>query len=166
MAYRFGGTYFETVRGVADQSNTISDCLMSPRLAVSLSANPGPPPHNSETPFRREAPFPGAAIDYNSGMRRTSGRRTSRLLAAATFSSVLLLFATPGHAGTIGNAPWCAVQNVGTGDVIWDCEFRSAEQCQPAVIAGNRGFCNLNPAWPQYQPVPPPARHHKYRHYQ
>jgi hypothetical protein len=114
----------------------------------------------------REAPFPGTAIDYNSGMRRKSGRRTSRLLAAATFSSVLLLFGTPGHAGTIGNGPWCAVQNVGTGDVIWDCEFQSVEQCQPAVIAGNRGFCNLNPAWPQYRPAPPPVRHRKYHHYQ
>jgi Protein of unknown function (DUF3551) len=87
-------------------------------------------------------------------------------LAAAAFSSALLLFATPSRAGTIGNAPWCAVQNLGTGEMIWDCEFRSAEQCQPAVIAGNRGFCNLNPAWPQYQPIPPPVRHRKYRHYQ
>jgi hypothetical protein len=99
-------------------------------------------------------------------MRTTSGLRTSILLAAATFSGVLLLFATPGRAGTIGNAPWCAVQNLGSGDVIWDCEFQSAEQCQPAAIAGNRGFCNLNPAWPQYQPVPPPVRHRKYHQYQ
>jgi hypothetical protein len=104
-------------------------------------------------------------------MHRTSGRRTSGLrlsgvLVIATFSSVLLLLATPGRAGTIGNAPWCAVQNLGSGDVIWDCEFQSAEQCQPAAIAGNRGFCNLNPAWPQYQPAPPPIRHRKYHHHQ
>jgi hypothetical protein len=64
------------------------------------------------------------------------------------------------HAGTIGNAPWCAVQNLGTGDVEWDCEFRTVEECVPNVIAGNRGFCNINPGF-----VPPvsarPARHRK-----
>jgi hypothetical protein len=49
------------------------------------------------------------------------------------------------HAGTYGNAPWCAVTNGGVGDMQWDCEFASAEACQPHVIAGNRGFCNLNP---------------------
>ncbi len=126
--------------------------------------------HNSEVPFRHVASFPNVVIDYNNGMHRTSGLTSrlslSELLAAAAFSSVLLLSATPGRAGTIGNAPWCAVQNLGSGDVIWDCEFQSVEQCQPAAIAGNRGFCNLNPAWPQYQPGPPPVRHRKYRHYQ
>jgi hypothetical protein len=54
-------------------------------------------------------------------------------------------------AGSFGNAPWCAVQNLGTGDVVWDCEFCSAEECAPHVIAGNRGFCNINPSF-----VPPP----------
>ena len=64
------------------------------------------------------------------------------------------------HAGTIGNAPWCAVQNLGAGDVVWDCEFRTVEECAPHVIAGNRGFCNINPSF-----VPPasatPTRHRK-----
>ena len=54
-------------------------------------------------------------------------------------------------AGTFGNAPWCAVQNLGAGDIVWDCEFRSVEECAPHVIAGNRGFCNINPGF-----VPPP----------
>jgi aspartate/methionine/tyrosine aminotransferase len=40
---------------------------------------------------------------------------------------------------------------LGAGDVVWDCEFRSAEECAPHVIAGNRGFCNINPSF-----VPPP----------
>jgi hypothetical protein len=34
---------------------------------------------------------------------------------------------------------------------VWDCEFRSVEECAPHVIAGNRGFCNINPGF-----VPPP----------
>ena len=68
--------------------------------------------------------------------------------AAAGLGAALLIGTSPSYAGTVGNAPWCAVQNLGAGDVVWDCEFMTAEQCQPAVIAGNRGSCNLNPAWP------------------
>ncbi|HEY6858364.1 MAG TPA: DUF3551 domain-containing protein [Pseudolabrys sp.] len=41
--------------------------------------------------------------------------------------------------------PWCAVISLGTGDVYWDCQYRSIEECRPNVIAGNRGFCNPNP---------------------
>ena len=46
-----------------------------------------------------------------------------------------------------GDAPWCAVLNLGTGTVYWDCQYRTVEECVPNVLAGNRGFCNLNP-WP------------------
>ena len=45
-----------------------------------------------------------------------------------------------------GDAPWCAVVNL-KGDVYWDCQYRTVEECVPTVISGNRGFCNLNP-WP------------------
>ncbi len=57
-------------------------------------------------------------------------------------------------------SPWCAV--IGTGDdaVYWDCQYQSIEQCYPQVIAGNRGFCNPNPA---YQGEPP--RQHVPRHH-
>jgi Protein of unknown function (DUF3551) len=59
------------------------------------------------------------------------------------------------HAGSFGDAPWCAVQDLGAGDVVSDCEFRSVEECVPHVIAGNRGFCNLNPRF-----VPPRSPAH------
>jgi len=39
--------------------------------------------------------------------------------------------------------PWCAVISEG----YWDCQYRSIEECRPNVLAGNRGFCNLNPRW-------------------
>jgi Protein of unknown function (DUF3551) len=39
--------------------------------------------------------------------------------------------------------PWCAV----ISDGYWDCQYRSIEECRPNVLAGNRGFCNLNPRW-------------------
>jgi hypothetical protein len=42
-------------------------------------------------------------------------------------------------------APWCAVITIGEDSVIWDCRYRSVEECRPNVLAGNRGFCNPNP---------------------
>jgi hypothetical protein len=69
-----------------------------------------------------------------------------RLALVVAGISAAIGFGVPAaNAGTVGNAPWCAVLNLGTGGVEWDCEFRSVEECQPQVIAGNRGFCNLNP---------------------
>ena len=49
-------------------------------------------------------------------------------------------------------APWCAVINMGTGSVYWDCSYGSIEACRPNVLAGNRGWCNPNPYY-AYQPV-------------
>jgi hypothetical protein len=57
-----------------------------------------------------------------------------------------------------GDAPWCAVTDVGRG-VTWDCRYRTIEACVPNVIAGNRGFCNLNP-WPGPSQLVP-YRHQK-----
>jgi hypothetical protein len=47
--------------------------------------------------------------------------RILRLIAAA--AAALSFAVSPGHAAYIGNAPWCAVVNIGAGDVEWDCEF-------------------------------------------
>jgi len=49
-------------------------------------------------------------------------------------------------------APWCAVITIGEDSVIWDCRYRSVEECRPNVLAGNRGFCNPNPYAAAYQP--------------
>jgi hypothetical protein len=59
-------------------------------------------------------------------------------LAAATFFDVPASLA-------YGDAPWCAVLDYGTGNVVWECYYRSAAECAPNVVAGNRGFCNVNP---------------------
>ena len=45
------------------------------------------------------------------------------------------------------HAPWCAVVSIGVGDVHWDCQYRTFEECYPNVISGNRGFCNHNPRY-------------------
>jgi len=74
------------------------------------------------------------------------------VLAVATGVAISVFGALPGDAAYIGNAPWCAVVNLGAGDIEWDCEYGSVAACQPNVIAGNRGFCGLNP---YFVPAPP-----------
>jgi len=63
----------------------------------------------------------------------------------------------PGQAA--GAAPWCAVFSLGWGDTVWDCSYPSLEACRPNVIAGNRGFCNPNPAWDEPTRAAPHRKH-------
>ena len=77
----------------------------------------------------------------------------NRILFLIGVAVVALSFeVSPGHAAYFGNAPWCAVVNTGAGNIEWDCEYASVAACQPNVIAGNRGFCQLNP---YFSPAPP-----------
>jgi hypothetical protein len=88
---------------------------------------------------------------------------TRLLTAAAALAAATAAQIPASQAQTYGDAPWCAVVDHGTGDVVWDCEYQTIEQCQPQVIAGNRGSCNLNPRSPS--PVTAaPSRHRKHRH--
>jgi len=83
-----------------------------------------------------------------------------RISLAAAAAAIILLTNVPAQAG--GNAPWCAVIGLGRGLVYWDCQYATLEQCVPNVIAGNRGFCNQNPAYEAGPPVRPrrPVRHY------
>jgi Protein of unknown function (DUF3551) len=56
-------------------------------------------------------------------------------------------------------APWCAVTSGGDGDMHWDCQYRSIEECRPNVLAGNRGWCNPSPYFVA------PSRPPEHRHY-
>ena len=47
--------------------------------------------------------------------------------------------------------PWCALLNFGS-DVTEDCQYRSLQECLPAVTGGFRGFCNHNPRWQAGEP--------------
>ena len=77
--------------------------------------------------------------------------------AVAAAAALLVLDIASSQAG-YGDAPWCAVINVGTGDMYWDCQYQTFDSCWPNVVAGNRGFCNVNPT---YRPVAAaPARHY------
>ena len=55
--------------------------------------------------------------------------------------------ASAGGAGTAkaAEAPWCAVISTSEDSVYWDCQYRTFEECQPHVLAGNRGWCNPSP---------------------
>ena len=91
-------------------------------------------------------------------------------LAIAPVATLVCFGVAPANAQTYGNAPWCAVRDLGTGEIQWDCEYYSAAECAPTVISGNRGFCNVNPylpyvAEPRPGPQPPRARHSR-RHRQ
>ena len=89
------------------------------------------------------------------------------LIFAAGLGAALLLGAGPASA-RYPEAPWCAVVSLGTGNVYWDCRYSSFEQCRPNVLAGNRGFCNVNPAFPDFWEKPYAGyygRPHKARRY-
>ena len=89
---------------------------------------------------------------------RLKSKIASTALAAAGAAVLCLIGAPPTQAGIYGNAPWCAVLEFGSGDVEWQCEYANVEACVPNVIAGNRGFCNLNPygAGPAWAGAPGP----------
>jgi hypothetical protein len=57
--------------------------------------------------------------------------------------------------------PWCAVMSMGNGGIYEDCHYASLEACRPNVVAGNRGFCNLNPRWVAYDPEAKPRGRHR-----
>jgi len=77
---------------------------------------------------------------------------------ACTFAS---LSPASAYLVTRPEAPWCAVMNYGFGDMHWDCSYASLEACRPNVLAGNRGFCNPNPAYagPVFETRPRWKRH-------
>jgi hypothetical protein len=92
---------------------------------------------------------------YGNAMTRIS-------LSIVAAAAVLSFTASSSHAQQSGNAPWCAVLNMGDGDVVWECEYNTVEECVPNVLAGNRGFCELNPygGHAAANVVPPARRKH------
>jgi hypothetical protein len=81
---------------------------------------------------------------------------------AAFVLAAALCFYIPASKADL-DAPWCAVFSAGMGGAIWDCRYRSIEECRPNVIAGNRGWCNPNP---YIVPKPVAPRTHRKRHTQ
>jgi len=103
-------------------------------------------------------------------LKVTAMTRIALFLAAA--AAMLCLNVSASQAQYYGDAQWCAVTAMGTGGVHYDCEYNNVEACVPNVLAGNRGFCALNPyyghgtgygstGWQE----PPPVTHHPHPHY-
>ena len=83
-----------------------------------------------------------------------------RLVLAVAVSAAALCFNVP-VSRTFEHGPWCAVVGTGNGDVTWDCQYNSIEECVANGLSGNRGFCNVNPAFGLY--AAEPAKHRKDR---
>ena len=90
-------------------------------------------------------------------------KRPALMIAAAVVG--LCASASAGHAQTYGDAPWCAVVSPTDGNIQWACYYRTAAECAPNVIAGQRGFCNVNPYWTgaRVAQTTAPALHRKHR---
>jgi len=61
---------------------------------------------------------------------------------AVTVSAATLYFNIP-VSRAFADAPWCAVTDGGTGNMYWDCQYRSIEECRPNVLVWNIGFLRL-----------------------
>jgi len=79
------------------------------------------------------------------------------ILAAVVLPAVLGFAISASRASQLGNEKWCAVSDTGGDNLVWDCEFETGDDCLPAIVAGNRGHCALNPTYrpPPPQPQPP-----------
>jgi hypothetical protein len=91
---------------------------------------------------------------------------TRIVLSIGALAVILCCNAPPSQAGTYGDAPWCAVRSLGTGEMEWDCEYATVDACAPTVVAGNKGFCNENPYFVAAAPPVTPwhPRHHRHHH--
>ena len=88
-----------------------------------------------------------------------------KTLAKLIFGIAALAAATSFGTSTsraYGGAPWCAQIAVGRGSVYWDCQYRSFDDCyrRGNILAGNRGFCTLNPSPGPSQAVPYKQKRH------
>lgn len=92
---------------------------------------------------------PGVCLSHNRRRRlpRVKILPVKLTFAAAGMAAALLVDPCTSRAGMYGDSRWCAVTNQGSGALDWDCEYATLEDCTPAVLRGNRGFCAINPYW-------------------
>jgi hypothetical protein len=81
-------------------------------------------------------------------MKRNLPLTVMQLVFAVAVSAAALCVNVP-VSRAFEHGPWCAVVNVGS-NVIWDCRYNSFEECVSNVLSGDRGSCNLNPAFGLY----------------
>jgi len=71
--------------------------------------------------------------------------RAAGLALGLSFAAIAVPAGSNTGTAKAAEAPWCAVINNSEDSVYWDCQYRSFEDCQPHVLAGNRGWCNPSP---------------------
>jgi hypothetical protein len=105
--------------------------------------------------------------DYHLPFGKTEARprrlrlKTLRMIFAAVVALAAVIFGL--QPAKAYEAPWCAVISKGTGNMYWDCQYRSIEECRPNVLAGDRGWCNPNPYFvASYRPTA--HRHYRQHH--
>ncbi len=76
-----------------------------------------------------------------------------RLAIISVGLTLVSMFGAPA-AYASGDAPWCAVSQIGEGALAWNCQYETAEECAPAALTGDRGSCTPNPYHPR---APAPA---------
>ena len=84
-------------------------------------------------------------------------RRVSVFAVTATLAGAFFVQVTASQAQD-GNAPWCAVVNIGFDEISRSCIFQTVEDCVPHVLAGNRGSCEPNSDYS-------PTKHRPKRHF-
>jgi hypothetical protein len=67
-------------------------------------------------------------------------KATKRLTIAIAALAAAMCFDVPSsQAQYYGEAPWCAVENVGTGNMVWYCYYHTVQNayrmCWPAIGA-------------------------------
>jgi hypothetical protein len=113
----------------------------------------------------------GGDLSFRCGVHLRGYRKPGGIVVTKTLARLTIGIAAFGVAtwfGTsasqaYGDAPWCAVITI-AGDAYWNCQSHTVEECAPNVVAGNRGFCALNP-WPGPSQVVPSnyrTRHTRY----
>jgi hypothetical protein len=75
-------------------------------------------------------------------MTKAIGRLTT---AIAALAAAMCLQVSSSRAQYYGDAPWCAVLQIGTGSVTCHGYYPTVEECVSNVLAENRGCCNVNP---------------------
>ena len=76
-----------------------------------------------------------------------------RMVSALAIFIATMSFGAPAQAQYQGKGRWCATVYFGVDGSQSDCSFNTIDQCSPHVIAGNKGFCELNPHWQGDRPA-------------
>ena len=68
-------------------------------------------------------------------------------LGLALAAAIAVASCAAAGSGRIPEGPYCALTDMGFGNVTENCYMRSLDACRSEVIAGNRGFCRPNPRY-------------------